>query len=172
MTPSLNAINIIKQWESLRLRAYKPIPFEKFYSIGYGHCSSEVKRNQVITTQQAELLLQQDLSKFSEQLSDYCPKLKQYQYDALCSLIYNIGWYAFRYSQTGNLAHYCNITRAPEEVARRIVFWVKSKDQVLLGLQRRRVFEANYFLGYDRFFLDETTQTINEYNNQHSTFEL
>lgn len=172
MTPSTAAYDIIRQWESCRLRAYKPIPSEKNYTIGYGHCGQDVKRYQVITQQKAEQLLEEDIRRFSGKLSDYCPNIKQHQYDALCSLIYNIGWYAFRYSMTGNLASHCNISRAPEEVARRIILWVKSGDQILLGLQRRRVFEANYFLGYSRFYIDETTCTIQEHTHLDSTFEL
>lgn len=155
MKPSAAAYDIIKQWESLRLRAYKPIPTEKHYTIGYGHCSPEIKRSQIISQAQAEQFLIDDVNKFSVQLSDYCPALHQHEYDALCSLIYNIGWYAFRYSMTGHIASYCHRSRTPEEVARRIILWVKSSDTVLLGLQRRRIFEANYFLGYSRYFMED-----------------
>lgn len=171
MKPSQAAYDMICQFESLRLRAYKALPTEKYYSIGYGHLSTEIRRGQIITKEVAEKLMLEDVEKFSGKLSDYCPKLKQHQYDALCSFIYNVGWYNFRYSMTGEIASHCNISRAPEEVARRIVQWVKAGGQELLGLKRRRVFEANYFLGYSRFFIDDETGIIKEIKKDF-TYEL
>ncbi len=54
-------IKKIKEFEGLSLKAYKPVPTEKFYTIGYGHYGADVKKNQVITEKQAEELLRKDL---------------------------------------------------------------------------------------------------------------
>lgn len=43
------------------------------------------------------------------------------------------------------------------DVARQIVIWVWAGGKVLPGLQKRRVAEANYFLGYEAFGLEDGT---------------
>lgn len=155
MEPSQHAFELIKKWEQLRCRAYKALPSEKYYTIGYGHFGADVKPNKVITVQQAEKLLEKDVEKYAILLSGFNDKLEQHQYDALVSLVFNIGWYNFKYSMTGNYAHKVNITKAPIDVARRIILWVRSGGKVIYGLQRRRVDEANYFMGYEAFYLQD-----------------
>ncbi len=155
LTPSPDAYTIIKQWESLRCRAYKALPTEKYYTIGYGHCGADVKKYQYCTVAQADELLHKDVALYSHKLATLNPTLTQRQYDALISLIFNIGWYSFRHSMTGVLVKQLNISTIPEFVARRIILWDKSAGIVVLGLQRRRVFEANYFLGYEAFYLQD-----------------
>ena len=54
-------IRKIKEFEGFSLKAYKPVPTEKFYTIGYGHYGADVKANQVITEKEAENLLRKDL---------------------------------------------------------------------------------------------------------------
>ena len=154
LTPSPEAFRIIKMWESFRSCAYKPVPTEKYYTIGYGHCAPDVKKNAFITPQCAEELLEADVAQYSRKLSALVPNIEQHQYDALISLIYNIGWYNFRYSMTGQYVKDLYTRRNPIDIARRMVLWVKSGDKTLLGLQRRRCFEANYFLGYECFVLE------------------
>ena len=155
MKPSEHAYCLIKKWEQLRCRAYKALPSEKYYTIGYGHYGADVKPNQVITVQQAEELLKKDVEKYAILLSAFNDKLEQHQYDALVSLVFNIGWYNFKYSMVGHYAHKVNITKAPIDVARRIILWVRSGGKVIYGLQRRRVDEANYFMGYEAFILKD-----------------
>lgn len=151
MKPSEKAYEIIKMWEQLRCRAYKPLPTEKYYSIGYGHYGKDVDRNQVITPQQAVELMHQDVARYADKLNEYCPYLHQRQFDALVSFIYNVGWYAFRYSMTGVCCHSIGLKYSPTECAQRLLLWVKAGGVTLLGLQRRRVYEANYFLGTEAF---------------------
>ena len=155
MEPSENAYQIIKQWENLRCRAYKALPDEKYYTIGYGHCAPDVTKNMYITVADAEALLKADVAKYSQLLYALNTTLLQHQYDALISLIYNIGWYRFKYSMTGDTVAKLNKETTPLDVARRMILWVYSCGKVVLGLQRRRVMEANYFLGYDCFTLED-----------------
>lgn len=145
---------MIKIWEGLYCRAYKALPSERYYTIGYGHCSPEVTKNQCITVEQAEQLLKNDVAQYSQLLEKVNPTLLQHQYDALISLIYNIGWYNFITSMTGTVTASLNKKTTPIDVARRIILWVRSGGKVVLGLQRRRVMEANYFLGYKCFTLE------------------
>lgn len=154
LTPSPEAFRIIKMFEGFRSKAYKPVPTEKYYTIGYGHCSQDVKKNQYITPQRADELLEQDVVQYSRKLAEFAPTIEQHQYDALVSLIYNIGWYNFYYSMTGQYVKDLYVKRSPIEVARRMILWVNSGEKTLLGLQRRRCFEANYFLGYECFVLE------------------
>lgn len=155
MKPSEKAFEIIKQWEGLRCRAYKALTTEKYYTIGYGHCGPDVTKNQYITVQTAEQLLKEDVAKYAGMLSELNETLEQHQYDALISLIYNIGWWNFYHSMTAMVVMKLNTTETPISVARRIVLWVRSSGEVVLGLQRRRVMEANYFMGYEAFYMED-----------------
>lgn len=151
MEPSETCYHLIKDFEGLRCRAYKPVKTEKYFTIGYGHCGPDVQKNQVITVQQAESLLHEDVAKVARKVEQFCPCLEQHQFDALVSLVYNIGWYNFKNSMTGILARNLNVTSKPIEVARRIILWTKAGGQTLLGLLFRRMTEANVFLGENRF---------------------
>lgn len=155
MEPSEHAYEIIKNWEGLRCKAYKALPSERFYTIGYGHCCPEVKKRQYITVKEAEQLLKNDVAQYSQLLAELNPTLLQHQYDALISLIYNIGWNNFITSMTGVVTASLNKKTTPLDVARRIILWVRSGGKVVLGLQRRRVDEANYFMGYEAFILKD-----------------
>jgi GH24 family phage-related lysozyme (muramidase) len=44
MNISQKGINLIKSYEGLMLHAYKPLPTEKYYTIGYGHYGSDVNK--------------------------------------------------------------------------------------------------------------------------------
>ena len=66
MKTSNKGINLIKSFEGLRLRAYKPVSTEKYYTIGYGHYGADVTANMVITETQAIEYLKKDLEKFED----------------------------------------------------------------------------------------------------------
>ena len=55
MKPSINAINIIKEFERCSLRAYKCLPTEELYTIGWGHYG--VRKSLIITQEQADDLI-------------------------------------------------------------------------------------------------------------------
>lgn len=155
MEPSQKAYEMIKKFEGLRLMPYKAHPKEKYYTIGYGHYGEDVKGNKSISPAKAESILEEDVAAFSGKLAEELPNLSQNQYDALVSLVYNIGWYQFRYSTTFNRLKQINSKYTPLACARCIILWVRASGQVLVGLQKRRVIEANHFLGYEHFRLLE-----------------
>lgn len=167
MEPSTAAYELIKKWEGLSLRACKAIPTEKYYTIGYGHYGPDVQKGQLITQQRAEELMYRDVASFAPKLSQKCEHLTQRQYDALVSLIYNIGWYNFSTSMTFNYARLSNWQCDPLLCARRIILWIRAGGQVLLGLVHRRIDEANYFLGYEHFRLKDG-QICEYYQNKKS----
>ena len=62
MTASRLGLRLIKDFEGLRLAAYKPVPTEKYYTIGWGHCSPDIRQGQVITHEQADDYLMEDVA--------------------------------------------------------------------------------------------------------------
>ena len=92
MKTSTAGINLIKQFEGCRLTAYKPVPTEKYWTIGYGHYGQDVAPNMTITPAQAEIMLGIDLVKYEQAVDHYAIfPLSQTQFDALVSFAYNCG---------------------------------------------------------------------------------
>tara|TARA_R100000093_G_C1935813_1_gene70307 strand:- start:620 stop:1483 length:864 start_codon:yes stop_codon:yes gene_type:complete len=53
--------NSLREKEGLSLEAYKPVPTEKYFTIGFGHYGPDVKEGQVIDEAQAEEYLDTDV---------------------------------------------------------------------------------------------------------------
>lgn len=152
MTISNNGLELIKRYEGLRLRAYKPLPSEKYYTIGYGHYGSDVGKNALITQDEAERLLDEDLKPIERRLNNMGKNFKQCQFDALCSWIYNLGIGNFEKS---TMLKYINeIIRWDDEITDELVKWHKANGKPVFGLKKRRVDEANMFLGKNVYYLD------------------
>ncbi|MPM65656.1 Lysozyme RrrD [bioreactor metagenome] len=89
MKASQKAIQIIKDSESLKLKAYI-CPAGKL-TIGYGH-TKNVTPAMMISPLQAEQLLAEDVSSAEADLNKLLKKsLKQNQYDALVDFVFNLG---------------------------------------------------------------------------------
>ena len=84
-------INLIKSFEGLRLKAYKPVSTEKYYTIGYGHYGADVKQDMTITQEYADALLRLDLDRFERAVNSYQRNWTQNQFDALVSFTFNCG---------------------------------------------------------------------------------
>ena len=132
-------ISKLKEFEGLRLVAYKPTKAERWYTIGYGHCAGDVKAGMRITEEKAEELLKRDLF-FVEKFINGISKVKtQGQFDALVSFAYNVG--------VGNLKKSTLLKKimhdAPtQEIQREFMKWVYSGGKQLDGLVKRRRWEA------------------------------
>jgi GH24 family phage-related lysozyme (muramidase) len=136
-------VNLIKSFEGCVLHAYKALPTEKYFTIGYGHYGSDVREGSTITSTQAEELLKQDLKKYEfAVISNVKVSLNQYQYDALVSLCYNIGTEGFRTSTLLEKLNQHDYTGAAAEFDR----WVHSGGKVIQGLVNRRKAEKTLFL--------------------------
>lgn len=136
MRTSQNGINLIKQFEGCRLKAYKcaaGVP-----TIGYGHTAG-VYMGQTITQTQAESFLKDDLLKYEKLVLKYNSKYNwnQNEFDALVSFCYNIG------SIDGLTA---KGTRTKKEIANKILAYNKANGKVLAGLDQRRKKENSLFL--------------------------
>lgn len=138
MQISQKGLDLIKEFEGLRLEAYKCSA--GVATVGWGHTGPDVKLGMKITEDQAEALLKQDLAKFErgvlEALGD-APTTEN-QFSALVSLAYNIGLGAFRKSTALREHKAGNSKRAVAG----IMMWVKANNKILGGLVRRRRAEA------------------------------
>ena len=137
---SQDGINLIKQFEGLKLESYR-LQGEKYYTIGYGTHNSSIKAGQVITEQKAEELLMEEVNKFTEQVLEYCEylDLTQNELDALVSFTYNTGF--------GNLQKLTGYqTRDKEEISEKILNYTKSESEANRnGLKKRRAAEKELF---------------------------
>lgn len=144
MKTSSEGIDFIKSFETLQLKAYKAVPTERYYTIGYGHCGPDVTPDATITEDEAERLFAEDLAD-AERAVNYSTAgwgLAQCQFDALVSLAFNVGINAFQNSTLLKL-----IKQRANEATIRDEFgkWCHSGGRVLKGLQRRRQAEADMY---------------------------
>jgi GH24 family phage-related lysozyme (muramidase) len=134
-------IDLIKSFEGCRLKAYKPVPTETYYTIGWGHYGPDVKEGMSITQVKADSMLVSDLAKYESYVNDpdYVPvtaQLNQNQFDALVSFCYNCG--------NGSLKKLC-VGRTITEIAQNITKYNKGGGNILAGLVRRRKAELDLF---------------------------
>jgi GH24 family phage-related lysozyme (muramidase) len=134
-------LEIIKKWEGLRLTAYLPTPND-VWTIGYGHTKT-AKKGMSITAEKAEELLKGDLAWVEEALAKHVKvPLKQNQYDALASFVYNLGETNFKNSTLLRLLNAGDYDGAADQLLR----WNKQAGKVLRGLTNRRMEERALFL--------------------------
>ena len=134
-------IDIIKKHEGLRLEAYMPTPND-VWTIGYGHTHT-TKQGMKITAGQAESLLRKDTLWVEKAVNKLVVvPLTQNQFDALSSLVFNIGEGAFSTSTLLRLLNSGDYEGAANQFSR----WNKQKGRVLNGLTRRRQEERQLFL--------------------------
>ena len=144
MRASDKAKDLIKSYEALKLKAYK-CP-AGVWTIGYGHTAG-VKQGMEISRQRAEDLFVNDLYTISEYpISDIFYKAKvtltQNQFDALCSLVFNIGTTNFRKS---TLLKKALVDPNDKSIYNEFKKWNRSGKKELEGLTRRRIREANLY---------------------------
>src|SRR5574344_1308280 len=132
-------LDLIKKYEGLRLEAYK-CP-AGVWTIGYGHTKGVIK-GMKISKEEAEKLLQQDVSVFELQVINTVGKLSDCKIDALVSFAYNVGIAAFRGSTL------CRKVKAnSDDASIRSEFgkWVYAGSKKLPGLVKRRAEEAEMY---------------------------
>lgn len=141
MRISDRGIEIIKEFEGFRARAYM-CP-AGVWTIGYGHTRG-VKAGDVVTEQQATELLRNDAKEAEEVVTDLVKvELSQWQFDALVSLVYNIGSGNF-YNST--IRRLINEGCDDEDRLRHAwCMWKRAGSRTLSGLIRRREKEFKLF---------------------------
>ena len=138
MKTSQRGINLIKQFEGVRLTAYK-CP-AGVYTIGYGHTRG-VKRGMKITEEEASAYLTADLlnSEKAVERYDSVYHWNQNEFDALVSFTFNCG--------AANLRSLLrNGRRNRSQIAATLPLYRKAGGKVLKGLERRRAAEKALFL--------------------------
>jgi lysozyme len=148
MRVSQKGIKMIKDFEGCKLAAYKDsvgIP-----TIGVGHIKG-VKMGMKITQAQADKFLAEDLAAVEKCLNNLGVISKQNQFDALASWIFNLGVGNFNSS---TMKKYIVAKCSDIDITDQMVKWCNAGGRPLLGLKKRRVAEANMYLGYTKYIVD------------------
>lgn len=141
-TISPKGIALIREFEGLRLKAYKDsagIP-----TIGYGTIrypdGTRVKMGDTCTKEQAAAYQLHDLKWVIDAVDTMTTdELTQNQFDALCSFVYNVGATAYRDS---TLRKKVNANPADRSIRQEFARWNKAGGKVIQGLVNRRQKEA------------------------------
>lgn len=141
MKTSNNGIELIKRHEGLRLAAY--VDSAGVWTIGYGHTKG-VKMGDVITEERATELLMEDLKAAEDEVNSHMLWLRQNQFDALVSFVFNVGSGNFKSS---TLLRRLKVNPNDPDIANQFKRWIYAGGKVLPGLVRRRKDESKlYFL--------------------------
>ena len=139
---SLAGLSLIMFSEGFSDTAVQPLPGDK-WTIGYGH-TGDVKPGDSITRREALDLLGKDVSWAEAAVNRLVTiELKQCEFDALVSLVYNIGETAFASSSL--LKALNRGDRA--EVEAQWMRWCYFKGKRVVGLENRRRRELAVFKG-------------------------
>lgn len=135
---SQDAVDLIKEYEGFRAKSYKCPAGQN--TIGYGHrLIQPLKAKHTIAEQEASGLLRQDLFAISSYINQKVRiALKQCQYDALCSLVYNWGCFKFGKSQGLAFLNQNKLTLAADEFFSKEKGVVNIRGTFCNGLFKRR----------------------------------
>ena len=145
MRLSQNGVNFIKSHEALRLKAYQDS--KGVWTIGWGH-TKNVHPGDVITREQAEQFIRDDFVWVERTLNADLvtgrdkPLVTQNEFDALCSLVFNVGSDAYLDSTVRRKIKQGDKMAA----ARAFKMWVYSEHKFIQGLANRRADEVRLFL--------------------------
>jgi len=138
--PSSACIDLVKSFEGFKSKAY--LCPAGVWTIGYG-TTEHVQPGDEVTEDEARELLAKDVQEAADAVDDLVDvELTQGQYDALCSLIYNIGREAFKGSTLLKLINY---GQSAKDCGPQFDRWNKGGGVVLAGLTRRRMAERLMF---------------------------
>lgn len=148
MRTSDDGIELIKQFEGVRLLAYRDSV--GVWTIGYGHTaaagSPAPTSGMRISDQDAEEILRRDLGKFERGVEGLVKvELQQHQFDALVSFAFNVGLGNLGQSTLLKKVNAQNFDQVPAEFLK----WNKAGGKELPGLTRRRHAEAAIFASVD-----------------------
>lgn len=148
MQTSFDGLALIRRFEGKELKAYQDIA--GVWTIGYGHTEGfkdgRFDADSVITDETATALLEADLKPREQAVSRLVTApISQKQFDALVSLVYNIGIGAFERSTVLRKVN----AQDWESAADAFLMWNKARVngvlRPVLGLTRRREAEAEHF---------------------------
>ena len=133
-------ISLIQSYEKCRLSAYLPTSHD-VPTIGFGHTKG-VSMGDTCTQEQADAWFLEDIAWVEDCVNEaVTASINQNEFDALCSLCFNIGCKAFSGSSLVRELNLANYNGAAE----RFLDWDKQNHVVLAGLTARRQSEKNLF---------------------------
>ena len=144
MTPSERCYDLIKEFEGCRLTAYPdPATGGDPITIGVGHTGPEVHLGMTISQSIADAYLMKDAEHAADAVRrGVTVKINQNQFDALVSLVFNIGAGNFQKSTLLRKLNAGDTLGASLEILR----WNKAAGREMAGLTRRRAAEQSLFL--------------------------
>jgi len=133
-------IDIVKSFETCRLKAFKPTPND-VWTIGWGRTRG-VSEGDTCTQEEADAWLLEDLAAAEDCVNHaVTASITDNEFSACVSLAYNIGCHAFENSTLVHLLNQSDYNGAQEQFGR----WNKQAGKPLAGLTRRRAAEAALF---------------------------
>ena len=144
MKISEEGLDLIRTHEGLELVAYPdPGTGGAPWTVGFGHTGSNVFEGLHITEEHADELLRRDVATAERCVNNSVKvSLTQGQFDACCSLVFNIGCGNFRSSTLLRLLNAGDDIGAAGEFAK----WTHANGKVLRGLVVRRKAEMDRFI--------------------------
>ena len=144
MKCSDHGLSLIQEFEGCVLKAYPdPATGGEPWTIGYGHTRG-VKPTDVCTKEQAFAWLKDDVDWAEACINaNVRVPLKQHQFDALTSFVFNVGAGAFSASTMLKLINVENHAAAAQQFGR----WVNGPNGPMPGLVRRRGAERAMYEG-------------------------
>lgn len=139
MKISKQGIEVIKKWEGCKLKAYKCSA--DVWTIGYGY-TQNVDSRMTITESGAIELLKHDLTSFEKQVNNLLIRFNQNQFDAVCSLVFNIGIGRFLKSR---LWEKMQKNSDDLSISFEWVEWIRVKGKRKRGLLLRRLDELQIY---------------------------
>ena len=140
-------IDLIKNYERCRLRAYLPTP-DDVWTIGFGHCGPDVDETTLWTQERADAAFLADIAWVERCVNKaVTAQVNQNEFDAMCSLCFNIGCTAFSGSTLVKLLNAADYDGASQA----FMSWNKQRSKTtgklepVTGLTRRRAEETALF---------------------------
>jgi len=148
MRMSADGLALVKEFEGLRLKAYK-CP-AAVWTIGYGHTSAAgapiVSADMLISKENAEEILKRDMVQYEDGVRKFVKvDLTQGQFDALVDFAYNAGVGALAKSTLLKKVNAEKFDEVPVEFMK----WTKGGGKELPGLVRRRRAEVKLWRGLE-----------------------
>ena len=141
MTTSKEGYDLIAHFEGFEERAY--VCAGGKLTIGYGHTKG-VKEGDVITKEQGLQYLREDVADAEAAVRKWVhAPLKQNQFDALVSFVFNVG--AGNFASSSLLREVNFDANDFADIRPRFMAWIYSKKRKIEGLERRRKAEAELY---------------------------
>ncbi len=145
MIASQKIKDLIASFEGFSAKAYQPVPGDK-WTVGYGSTvvdGSAVMEGDAIDEIHAKEVLETVVDNVARQISSkqIPSNVTQNQFDAVVSLVYNIGYGNFKSSNTGKMFY------GGENISDKFLLWIKSGGKIYQGLIKRRVKESKIYDG-------------------------